>query len=93
MAGAIEMLTRVAGNPAESQTLRSYGIEALMDIGPPARSAIPVLAHVLRGDPDDDLQHFAWSALKSVGAPSREHSAGALWPITCGRCTARSSAG
>lgn len=76
MAGAVEVLTRVAGDPAESQTLRSYCVEALMDIGPPARSAIPVLERVLQDDPDDDLQHFAWSALKSVGAPSRDHPCG-----------------
>ena len=77
MAGAVEALTRVTGDPAESQPLRSYCIEALMDIGPPARSAIPVLERVLRDEAEDeDLRNFAWSALKSVGAGVREHPCG-----------------
>ena len=77
LAGAVEVLIRVAGDSVESQPLRSYCIEALLDIGPPARSAIPVLERILRDDTaDDDLRHFAWSALKSVGAPFRDHPCG-----------------
>ena len=39
-------------------------------------AAIPVLDEIHRNDPDDDLRHFAWSALKSVTAASREHPCG-----------------
>src|SRR5262249_45026946 len=76
LAGAVGGLTPGAGDPAESQPLRSYCIEALMDIGPPARSAIPVLERVFRDDEDEDLRNFACSALKSVGIRVREHPCG-----------------
>src|SRR5262249_39561191 len=69
-------LARVAGDGAESQPLRSYCLEALMDLGPAARAAIPVLERVFRHDADEDLRNFAWSALKSVGAGSRDHPCG-----------------
>lgn len=77
MAGALETLIRVAGDAGEFQPLRTYCIEALMDLGPPARSAIPLLTRMVRDDAEDeDLRNFAWSALESVEAPSREHPCG-----------------
>jgi hypothetical protein len=77
LAGTIGVLARVAGDPAEPQSLRAYCMEALMDIGPPARSAIPALERIHRDETEDeDLHHFAWSALRSVGSSSREHPCG-----------------
>jgi hypothetical protein len=74
---AVEALARVAGAGGEAQALRSYCIEALMDLGPTAAAAIPVLEQVLKNEAEDeDLRNFAWSALKSVGASSREHPCG-----------------
>jgi hypothetical protein len=75
-AEVVEALTRVAGAADEAQPLRSYCIEALMDLGPSAAAAIPVLERVLKDDEDDDLRQFAWSALKSVGSASRDHPCG-----------------
>lgn len=80
MADAVAVLARVVGDPAESQPLRSYCVEALMDVGPPARASIPVLERMLRDEAeDDDLRHFAWAALKSVATRSREHPCGGTW--------------
>jgi hypothetical protein len=72
----VEVLARVAADRGEYQPLRSYCIEALMDLGPAAAAAIPVLREIKANDEDDDLRHFAWSALKSVRAASREHPCG-----------------
>jgi hypothetical protein len=72
----VEVLARVAADEGEYQPLRSYCIEALMDLGPGAAAAIPVLREIKDHDEDDDLRHFAWSALKSVSAASREHPCG-----------------
>ena len=47
-----------------------------MDMGPAAKSAIPALQHIKENDDDSDLRMFAWAALKSVSAPSREHPCG-----------------
>jgi HEAT repeat protein len=60
LAGVVVVLIRVAGDSVESQPLRSYCIEALTGIGPPARSAIPVLERILRDNTaDEDLRNFA----------------------------------
>jgi hypothetical protein len=73
----VEALSKVAGAGGEAQPLRSYCIEALMDLGPTAAAAIPVLEQVWKNEAEDeDLRNFAWSALKSVGASSREHPCG-----------------
>lgn len=73
----VEALAHVAGASGEAQPLRSYCIEALMDLGPPAAAAIPVLELLLKNEAEDqDLRNFAWSALKSVGTVSREHPCG-----------------
>ena len=72
----VRSLAAIAGEPGESQTLRSFCIEALMDLGPEAAMAIPTLERIRKEDPDDDLRRFAWSALKSVGASSKEHPCG-----------------
>jgi PBS lyase HEAT-like repeat len=73
----VEALVQVAGAGGEAQPLRSYCIEALMDLGPSAAAAIPVLEQVLKNEAEDeDLRNFAWSALKSVGARSSEHPCG-----------------
>jgi hypothetical protein len=73
----VESLAQVAGASGEAQPLRSYCIEALMDLGPAAAAAIPVLEQVLKNEAEDeDLRNFAWSALKSVGAGAREHPCG-----------------
>ena len=89
-AKVVEALSQVAGAADEAQPLRSYCIEALMDLGPPAAAAIPVLEQVLKNEQkDEDLQHFAWSALKSVGAARRTIRVEAQWPSTCGPCTGR----
>jgi hypothetical protein len=73
----VETLAQLAGADSEAQALRSFCIEALMDLGPAAAAAIPVLERVLKNEAEDeDLRNFAWSALKSVGAPSREHPCG-----------------
>lgn len=76
-AEVIEVLAQVAAASSEAQRLRAYCIEALMDLGPPAAAAIPTLEQILNNEAEDeDLQHFAWAALKSVGAISREHPCG-----------------
>lgn len=76
-AEVVETLSQVAGATGDDQPVRSYCIEALLDLGPPAVAAIPVLNHMLRNEAeDDDLRHFAWSALKSVFAGSYEHPCG-----------------
>jgi hypothetical protein len=72
----VEVLARVADDESECQPLRSYCIEALMDLGPGAAEVIRVLREIKGNDEDDDLRHFAWSALKSVSAASREHPCG-----------------
>lgn len=76
-ADVVKALARVAGAGDERQALRSYCMEALMDLGPSAVTAVPVLEQVLKNEAeDDDLRHFAWSALKSVTAKSTEHPCG-----------------
>jgi hypothetical protein len=76
-AEVVGALTRVAGDGAEPQPLRAYCVEALMDLGPAAAASIPVLEGIFRDDGEgEDLRMFAWSALKSVGAESREHGCG-----------------
>jgi HEAT repeat protein len=76
-AEAVEVLAQVAGASSEAQPLRSYCIEALLDLGPPAVAAISTLEQILKNEAEDeDLRNFAWSALKSVGANSREHPCG-----------------
>lgn len=72
----VKVLMQVAGDTSENQALRSYCIEALMDLGPAAKSSIPTLTKIFYHDEDEDLRHFAWAALKSVRAATREHPCG-----------------
>jgi hypothetical protein len=73
-AEVVEALVQVARAAEEWQPLRSYCIEALMELGPAAAASIPVLEQILKNEAEDeDLRNFAWSALKSVGARSLEH--------------------
>lgn len=72
----IDLITKYAADPANSQPLRSIAIEALMDIGPTANRSIPVLQQIKESDGDKDLQRFAWAALKSVAAGERLHPCG-----------------
>lgn len=74
---AIDVLSRVAQAANEPQSLRSYCIEALMDLGAAAASTKPILESIFRNESEDeDLRHFAWGALKSVTAKSAEHPCG-----------------
>ncbi|WP_146601035.1 hypothetical protein [Novipirellula aureliae] len=75
-AGMIEFARRTASNRSNNQSLRSLAIEALMDMGPIAKSAIPTLQRIHNDDPEVGLKPFAWAALKSVRADSREHPCG-----------------
>ena len=74
---AIDVLSRVAQAANEPQSLRSYCIETLMDLGPGAASATPILESIFQNESEDeDLRQFAWGALKSVTAGSAEHPCG-----------------
>ena len=72
----VKALADVAGDANETQSLRSYCIEALMDLGPAASSSATVLRQVFHNDEDENLRHFAWAALKSVTASSEDHESG-----------------
>lgn len=72
----VRAVARLAGDRQQSQPIRSYALEALMDMGPAAASATEVLDDIMANEDDEDLKMFAWSALKSVTAPSREHPEG-----------------
>jgi len=72
----IEVITRAAEDMSSPQALRSVAIESLMDMGPVAAAAIPVLRAIKETDEDSDLRMFAWAALKSVSADSKDHPSG-----------------
>lgn len=73
---AVDALVIVAQNANESQAIRSFCIEALMDMGPDAKSATEILQEIYLRDKDEDMRMFAWAALKSVTASSTEHPCG-----------------
>jgi hypothetical protein len=72
----VRAVTQLAKDQDEPQPLRATAIEALMEMGPSAKSAIPVLQQIKENDADSDLRMFAWAALKSVTAESHEHPCG-----------------
>jgi hypothetical protein len=72
----VDALTVVASCDEQPQVLRSYCIEALMDLGPAAKASAPVLLDLMRNSPDEELQQFASAAFKSVTAESEEHACG-----------------
>jgi len=72
----IEVITHAAEDMSSPQALRSVAIESLMDMGPVAVAAIPVLRTIKETDEDSDLRMFAWAALKSVSADSKDHPSG-----------------
>ena len=72
----VQALTEVAEGVDEPQYLRTFCIEALMDLGPNAADAIPILQRILKQDEDEDLQKHAWAALKSVTAESQYNPCG-----------------
>ena len=72
----IDTITRAAEDTSSPQPLRAVAIESLMDMGPVAATAIPVLRDIKEMDEDSDLRMFAWAALKSVSAKSKEHPSG-----------------
>lgn len=73
---AVQAVAKVAADRRQPQPIRSVAIEALMDMGPAAKSATELLQEIKKNDEDEDLRKFAWAALKSVAAPSREHPEG-----------------
>lgn len=73
---AVKAVAKVAADRRQSQPIRSIAIESLMDMGPAAKSATELLQDIKKNDDDQDLRMFAWAALKSVTAPSREHPEG-----------------
>jgi Holliday junction resolvasome RuvABC DNA-binding subunit len=73
---AVKAVAKVAADRRQSQPIRSIAIESLMDMGPAAKSATELLQDIKKNDDDEDLRMFAWAALKSVTAPSREHPEG-----------------
>ncbi len=72
----VKLLSDLAADTSEKQSIRATCIEALMDIGPTAKSATDILRKIKEEDEDEDLRMFAWSALKSVTAASKEHPCG-----------------
>ena len=72
----IDTIARAAEDTSSPQPLRSVAIESLMDMGPVAAAAIPVLRAIKETDEDSDLRMFAWAALKSVSAESKDHPSG-----------------
>jgi hypothetical protein len=87
-AEVVAALTQVAGSAEEAQPLRSYCMEALMDLGPAAAAAIPMLEQVLKAEAEgEDLRNFAWSALKPSVQGRVSTRVVARWPSKCGPCT------
>lgn len=72
----VNLLSALAADRGEIQSVRATCIEALMDLGPIARSSTSMLQRIKEEDEDEDLQMFAWSALKSVTAETKEHPCG-----------------
>jgi hypothetical protein len=72
----VKLLSELAADTCEVQSVRATCIEALMDLGPIAKSSTSILQQIKEEDEDEDLQMFAWSALKSVTAESKEHPCG-----------------
>jgi tetratricopeptide (TPR) repeat protein len=64
--GSVKALMQVAGSAKEEQSLRSYAIEALQEMGPMAKAAVPALLAIKDGDADEDLRQFAGSALLAI---------------------------
>lgn len=76
-ANVVELLAERSSDVDEPQSLRSYCIEALLDLGPSAAAAIPFLKSILNNEAEnEDLRHFAWAALKSVSHGSSDHPCG-----------------
>lgn len=73
---AVQAVAKVAADRHQPQPIRSIAIESLMDMGPAAASATQLLQDIKENDDDEDLRQFAWTALKCVTAPSREHPEG-----------------
>ena len=73
----VASLVKVAESHEEWQPLRTVCIEALMDLGPDAKAAVPALQRIREDETaGKDLHMFAWAALKSVTADSKWHSSG-----------------
>jgi len=73
----VDALIAVADDRSESQPMRSYCIEALMDLGLAAAKAVPVLRRIHHDKSEgEDLNQFAWAALKSITADDIEHPCG-----------------
>ncbi len=73
---AVQSVAKIAADRRLPQPIRSVAIESLMDMGPAAKSATELLQDLRENDEDEDLRQFAWAALKSVTASSREHPEG-----------------